>query len=369
MTIIELSKEQEAAIDRVLAWQSTAKGSSVYTLGGYAGCGKTTVLQTILKRMHQNGVTCAVAAFTGKAVSVLRRKGLLQAMTLHRLMYEPEVDEATGKVEFIKKDYLGVDLVIVDEASMVNQKLFDDLLSFSVPILAVGDHGQLEPVGADPGLMKRPDVTLTTIHRQSEGSPILTFAHRVRENQSSIRASVGIPEDGEFELVEKADALQNCHEFDQVLCGFNRTRTKVNKLIRQRLGRTSLLEVGDRVICLRNNADLGVFNGLMGTVTHFRRMDNTVLYVDIEMEDGTKLEYAPISREVLEGTISSKDLFQMDRDILAFDYGYCVTVHKAQGSEWDRVLVLEETSSKLWDSARWRYTAATRAAQHLTWAR
>jgi len=180
MTPITLTDEQELALAAIVAWQSDTFGKNEFRLGGYAGTGKTTILKTLLDRLATK-IPIAVAAFTGKAVHVLQKKGLRQAQTLHSLMYNVETLKG-GACNFTLKTRLDPEpnLIIVDEASMISTELYDDLCSFNIKLLFVGDPGQLEPVGDNPNLMKDCDFTLSKIHRQAEDSPIIVFATRIR---------------------------------------------------------------------------------------------------------------------------------------------------------------------------------------------
>lgn len=364
---VVLSTEQQLAVERVGEWFANEQRTQILTLGGYAGTGKTTVIRTLMDVFASFGSVVAVCAFTGKAVSVLQKKGI-PAVTMHRLMYDPE--EEDGKIKFVRKSFLPCDVVVVDEASMVNQSLLDDLVSFGKPILAVGDHGQLEPVGDDPGLMRNPEIKLEKIHRQAEGSPIIRLAHLLREGKvpSEAQRVLGSDSSGIIDFANWGTATSRLKEFEQIICGFNKTRVMLNQSVRHLHGFKGPLQAGERVICLRNNRDHGVFNGQMGTVEKVRDESEFVVYADILMEDGTHQFHVPLNRDVLEGKIELAKV-PYDRHTLAFTYGYAVTCHKAQGSEWDNVLLVEEVSAKLWDPARWRYTGVTRAAKKLCYVR
>jgi len=186
--MIDLSPDQARALEEIERWRTSS--TKRLTLGGYAGTGKTTLIRELI-----NQHDASVCAFTGKAAFVLQSKGV-EATTMHRLLYRPV--RVGGEVRFVKVQDLPTELVIVDEASMVDKVLMRDLESFPVKVLYVGDHGQLEPVGDDPGLMRDPDIRLEQIHRQASGSPIIQFAHHVREGHAP--RSFG----SEAELLERA---------------------------------------------------------------------------------------------------------------------------------------------------------------------
>jgi exodeoxyribonuclease-5 len=320
----------------------------------------------------------AVATLAGKAASVLRRKGVCQAQTLHSLLYEVKEDRYGNLQFFLRSRLMAPDrqgvghdatMVIVDEASMVDKQLHYDLHKFNLPVLYVGDHGQLEPIGDNPFLMLHPRVRLETIHRQVADNPILRLATAFREGRDtqvwdafnkgwrdpSDRLQLGFATD--YQRFLKPDV--------QVICGFNSTRHDINAHIRISKGiRQHLPEPGDLLICLRNNPGFGVFNGQQAKCLEIVRQDGLVTEMKIEVEDGTVKTLPTLNRQY--GTNQISQFY--NRDICLYDYGYCVTAHKSQGSEWDEVMVIEELANS-WDPRRWRYTVATRARHKLTYLR
>lgn len=261
------------------------------------------------------------------------------------------------KTRFVKVPELDYDLIIVDEASMISARLLDDLESYGKKVLLVGDHGQLEPIGSNPKVMLHPDVRLEQIHRQAAGSSIIKFAHVLREGRNpaqwvgvdreSVHIRPGFPDDPAA--------------FDVVICGFNKTRVRLNRQIREDRGFSGSRPVeGEWVICLRNNHDMGVFNGQRFRVVGVKETAglHTLSLVDEDDAKFKDIPYAPeqFGRESTDLTIN--------RSKCLFDWGYALTAHKSQGSEWDRVAVIEEIGQS-WSAARWRYTASTRAAKEL----
>jgi exodeoxyribonuclease-5 len=357
---IKLSEDQERAIAAVEDWKKS--GRKRLTFGGYAGTGKTTIIKEICRKHRAK-----VCAFTGKAAHVLTTKGV-PASTIHSLIYTPfqfckncekEADQCKCKrpkvvTEFRLQPYLDTKLVIVDEASMVNRDLLRDLESFDVQVLYVGDHGQLEPIGDDPGLMHDPEVKLETIHRQAAGSPIIQFAHHVRRGYAP--KSFG-------EAAELREGLPDgVEDFDAILCGYNKTRCAVNARVRERRGfKGDVPEPGERVICLRNNKEHAVFNGMQATVTKIDA-DAKVPTMHVVDDLGTPFPDLPIDPE----QFGQEKRLDSPFYLTLWDFGYCMTAHKSQGSEWDNVLVLEQIA-RSWSPERWRYTVATRAAKRLTY--
>lgn len=344
-----LTSDQERAVE--MAVRSVKRGSRLFKIGGYAGTGKTTIARTIVDMLPD----AAVCAFTGKAASVLRRKGL-EAQTIHSTIYR--YDEF--RRAFIRKPHIEAQYFLIDEGSMVARNLWDDLQTFGKSILVIGDPGQLEPVGDDPNLMREPDVVLSEIHRQASGSAIIQFAHHVR-NGGSFRSG----EKGDVLIADESCFWNSIGWADQLLCGFNKTRVDANKAVRSERGFTKTIEEGERLIVLQNDMNLGVFNGMMLRVTRVGHVTTDRAVIDAESEDGTEYRSLTVWRLALNNQGWQKGL---DRRRLiggaVVDYGYCTTVHKFQGSEADKVAVLDEQCD-LWNPVRWRYTAITRAADKL----
>jgi exodeoxyribonuclease-5 len=366
---IDFSPDQRTALETVREWMKTHE--QTMTFGGFAGTGKTTLVKEIIR--DQGNV--AIVAFTGKAVSVLRHKGVRQAKTLHSLMYQVAGEDDEGDPIFMRRAALGrrgrgfddyeppPDLVIVDEASMINKRMHEDLEALATKILYVGDHGQLQPIGYDPGLMRDPVIRLEKIHRQAEGSPILRYAHHLREGNDPF--DVAQPnKDSEVQIANRWP--DDLHEFDTVLVGYNGTRHYLNKLIREARGFKGVMpQEGETLICLANNPHFGIFNGLQVIVKDCEPRDKETAWLRFTDFEGFDRQ-VPIYLPQL-GTSEKFQREELIRENLGlFDWGYALTVHKAQGSEWDNVCVIEKIHPG-WGEARWRYTAATRAAKKLTY--
>lgn len=321
------------------------------TLGGYAGTGKTTLIRYLVQFFPDFGV----CAYTGKAANVLRRKGIM-ASTIHSRIYKPYFEDGTVYFD-LTPDPMCTGF-IVDEASMVSQDIYLDLKSFNIPMIFVGDHGQLEPIGSDFNLMRQPMYTLEEIHRNA--GDIAKFANHVRQGYAS-RAFR--PTDGSVQFL-RGVSVQDYLDVDQVICAYNKTRVQVNAQIRQALGHTGLLNEGERVMCLRNNRQQGLFNGMQGIVAKLYVGRRGANYMDFQTEDmlieGIKYDAKQFGQENYELGYSGKDAPN------PFDYAYCITAHKAQGDEWDKILVIEQICRN-WDHRRWAYTAASRPKVLLKW--
>ncbi len=411
--MVELTTEQRSVMDDVLSWYRSSVGTSL-TLGGYAGVGKTTLLGKLQESLDDLTGTftppkIVFASYTGKAVSVLRKKLPTgsEAMTLHRLLYKPrQIDvcsytdepiirlgEGYGKCEPHKNepepcdkkrrvDFTpnlfpldGIDLVVVDEASMVNEKIWADLTRHGVPVLAVGDHGQLPPIKSDFNLMANPMLRLETILRQAADNPIIKMATMARLHGKIPvgdygQSCVKLPPYKRMAVIGKLHPENG----DIALCAMNRTRVDMNdKLRNQMLGvvRGADPMTGDIVICLRNNYEAGVFNGMRGRMvsydSHSSDDDPYAVFkapsamAEVEILDDDYSYRGEISTDQFREQKTKSDL---PRSLGLWDYGYALTVHKAQGSEAERVLVVEERLPHI-DYARWLYTAVTRASRSL----
>lgn len=348
-----LNAEQARAVDAFAEVHRGRRGR--LTLGGYAGTGKTTVIRAIVERYGTKGL--AVCAPTGKAAHVLRSKGVEGACTLHSLIYTPRGTGADGQVRFVRTKGEVPRVVIVDEASMLSVQLVRDLERVVKYVFYVGDHGQLEPVGDDPGLMLAPDIRLEAIHRQAEDSPIITFAHHVRLGHAP--ATFGA--DARVQHGWTADLA----DFDVILVGYNESRRKVNAWVREQRGFSGKLpQVGEQIICLRNSSDYEVWNGMTATV---RTIDTTRCRMTVDTDDGPRANVPFDPAQFGAATVKPYERGRKGQSVpTLWDFGYAITCHRGQGSEFARVAVVEELHSD-WSAARWRYTAATRASQHLRW--
>jgi exodeoxyribonuclease-5 len=360
MNGFQLSGEQTAALHHLLRF-----GKREQSLGGFAGTGKSTVVAELIRRLPD----FRVCAYTGKAADVLRRKGV-EAETIHSRIYRPVevewIDEegnlhrTTHWEKRAPEDFDGAGF-IVDEASMVDRDLYEDLLSYDLPIIFVGDHGQLPPVArSDFNPMLNPDITLETIHRHAGEIP--RFAEFVRKGNPPSewrkhKGCSGTP----VRFVTPAERVAGMEdEADQTIVAFNQMRVELNMDRRARLGfpPDHPPVPGDRVMCLQNNRPLGVFNGQQGHIVAIDP-DRELLVFRAGGAD-FEVPYLPAAFHALE---------RLERDPdgrIPFDYAYAVTCHKSQGDEWNHVFVVEQRC-RHWEHARWVYTAATRARERLTW--
>jgi len=400
-----LSPDQAEALRQIGAWYRS-KSSPYLTLGGYAGTGKTTLIAYLRQKLREfdEDATVAFCAYTGKAARVLQEKLKEQKVprrkdsvsTIHSLIYTATEGlgggfgggsggggfGGAGAPVWTLKDELACDLIIVDEASMVDEAVWRDLLSFGIPVLAVGDHGQLPPVGSSFNLMAEPMIRLERIYRQAEESPIIEVATLaratgvlpVREYGAGVRKlDRAAPETG---LIVQ-EFLDSWRPELLVLCGYNKTRVQLNEAVRAARDVESAEPAsGDQVVCLRNNRRARVYNGMTGRLKYCvpvsARLDPERLWYEAEIElDGEDYGYSGyILREQFGAAEAVKrpPLAPGGQPGDLWDFGYALTVHKAQGSQAERVLVFEERFPRSSDEdwRRWLYTAVTRAELELT---
>lgn len=382
--MIKLSNDQKKCLDSLLSW--CRKNTEFITLGGYAGTGKTTLIAILRQKLalENKNLHVAFCSYTGRAARVLRNKLLEENAllptdsvgTIHSLIYSPVEDEITKEITgWKKKEAIEADLIVVDEASMVDLYIWQDLLSYRIPIIAVGDHGQLPPIRENFNLMQSPDLKLEEIHRQAKENPIIELSIMARESGSIPLATYGrnikkisFDDPQSQELIE--ELLKNYNENTLVLCGYNRTRIKINTFIRNHLGfEGNEPRLGDRVICLRNNHAKGIFNGMLGTVFEIKEKNEEFYSAKIGM-DGEEEIYEGLIYKAQFGSPEpinfTKERYRLKTHDI-FDFGYALTVHKAQGSQAKRVILFEERFGRMNDDEwrRWLYTGITRAEEEL----
>lgn len=381
---MQLSPDQKYALDVLLSWYRQKDKKSYITLGGYAGTGKTTLISILRQQLHKknNKLKVAFVSYTGKGARVLEGKISHSKSkykqdyigTIHSLFYSPIIDPETEEIiGWEGKDTIDIDLIIVDEASMVNQRIWQDMLSYSIPVLAVGDHGQLPPIEGEFNLMQQPDIKLEQIHRQAAGDPIIHVSQIARQT-GQIPVGVfgkGVRKINRYDpdiYNELEDILQGYNSNTLILCGYNFTRIKLNQQIRQNKGiETEIPVIGDRVICLRNNHKKQIFNGMLGTINSISP-ETKDYYAKIEFDDGHFFQGIILAQQFNSKMVynfSSKRKETLEADL--FDYGYALTVHKAQGSEAKKVVLFEERFKQMTDEMwkKWLYTAVTRAQEEL----
>lgn len=383
MPDIQFTEKQSNALQDTYDWfEYESDEQQVFKIFGYAGCGKTTLAVEIANTL---GRRVMAATFMGKAALMMKKKGFQSTSTIHSLIYRVEKQEVevldkntqkpTGerRIEpvFILNDespLLDAKLLIVDEMSMVGEELAKDLLSFNVPILVLGDPGQLPPIkGTGYFVSGQPDIMLTEIHRQALDNPIIRMSMDIRTGKGVKPGNYG-----ESRVIRKASLspeqlMEELVAADQVLCGKNVTRRQFNSQMRSFKGFNLPFQPmeGEKLICLRNNREKGLLNGGMWRVIKPPRFDGEFAGMDLESLDiqDQKVQ-AKVPMEFFKGEEDKIPYKRRKGD--EFDFGDCITGHKSQGSQWPNVFIWNENYCFREDALKWLYTTATRAADKLT---
>jgi exodeoxyribonuclease-5 len=367
---MSFSQQQGQAIQAVRKWLDDPKAPQVFRLFGFAGTGKTTIARELANEVKGS---VHFACFTGKAALVLRKKGCFGASTIHSLIYEP-IRLPGGGVEFeLKEDSAAsaAALLVIDEVSMVGEDIALDLLSFGCKVLVLGDPAQLPPVfGEGFFINATPDFMLTEVHRQAQDNPIIRMSMDVREGRGLTVGQYGssavVPR---FSL--KQSTLQEMLAVsDQVLCGTNRTRQSLNTLIRGQKGligdhNPAMPTVGDRLVCLKNKKDKNLFNGGLFDVLSVANDDSFSQMEVRSLDEDVDTVNIQVPSELFIGSDKKKNWYD-HRLYEEFTYGWSLTVHKSQGSQWDNVTVFDESATFKEHAAKHLYTAITRAAEKVT---
>lgn len=363
---MDFSPQQDHALKAISDWHRAAlrgRGEQLFRLFGYAGTGKTTLARHIAEDINGDVI---FAAFTGKAASVMRDKGCDDASTIHSLIYRSRESKAEEPTFVLNRnsDIRKAKLVIIDECSMVDEELGRDLMSFNVPVLVLGDPAQLPPVkGGGFFTEVEPDIMLTEVHRQAIDNPIIRLSMIAREG-----GALPAGTHGESRVISRREISSDLIlGADQVLVGRNETRRKYNARIRELNGRTSTMPVKEeKLVCLRNNRQKGLLNGSTWTVKLVGERNGDLIGLRVAPDDGTgpSVKVAVLTA-MFEGA-PEEIPWQLRRHTDEFDYGYVLTVHKAQGSQWDDVVLFDESYAFREHRARWLYTAITRAAKRIT---
>ncbi|MDD6996060.1 MAG: AAA family ATPase [Candidatus Borkfalkiaceae bacterium] len=407
-----LTEGQREAEEAITQWFFN-ESRQFFVLSGFAGTGKTFLLAHLVRyALHLNaGEEAAFIAPTGKAAAVLVKNGT-PAGTVHSLIYtldedDFEVDEngeivRSGKPQFVRREKIDekIKLIVVDEASMVDETLLSDILAFGVKCLFCGDRAQLPPVRGENVILSRVDFSLTQIVRQAEDNPILTVAHAVREGEYLSYGNYG----GKVLILPRSSftgerRLQYLLAADQIICGRNATRVALNEEIRAYKGfEGSLPQDGEKLICTLNDWEKpldgrGKFflvNGVIGIAKNVQKQGKGLASMDfypdfvsgfvrVPFDTGIfksgdyRYYYGDRAMEFSDGTFAHEGDFRAlakkkivhDEPVCRFEFAYAITCHKAQGSEFNYVIVFDESWAFGEERRRWLYTAVTRAKDKL----
>ena len=411
---VQLTADQERAKNLIAEWYLNTD-DQVFVLSGYAGTGKTFLIDYIVKKVLclKVGVEAVFVSPTGKAAANLVKNGTL-AGTVHSLIYirnedDFDVDENGEIVEredltFIKKEKIDqkIRLIIIDEASMINEGVLGDLLSYGVKCLFCGDSAQLPPVNGTCPLLENPHYTMKEIVRQAADNPIIQVATMARKGETIPYGNYG-----DKVCVIRKSALSPSErkrlflKADQIICGKNATRNALNAEIRRYKGidKADLLPIdGEKVICTLNNwertLDTGkkfhLVNGIIGRARDVQEQLDDLATMQFQadfLEYGIKVpfdtgiftrgkfrhSYGQRAVSLVDGTVAHEYDYEVLRRLKAvaeepicrFEFAYAITCHKAQGSEFDFVIVFDESRAFGEEQSRWLYTAITRAKDKL----
>jgi exodeoxyribonuclease-5 len=361
---MQWSPQQDAALKAVSDWLRDPDGEQVFRLFGWAGTGKSTLARHLAEGVNK----VCYAAFTGKAALVMRRRGCKGASTIHSLIYVA-VEDKGGEPSFVinhESPAKDADLIVIDEVSMVGEELAHDLLSFDTKVLVLGDPFQLPPVkGTGFFTEAEPDIMLTEIHRQAADNPIIRMSIDVREGDG-----LDYGRYGESLVIRAADVDRDAVlEADQILVGRNATRLTYNDRVRELRGLPAGIPVvGDKLVCLRNNRQKNLLNGQLWMVSEVKRKPHGAISMLLEPEDagGRKASAKVKTHEKFFLGREEEMLWAERKQYDEFYFGYALTVHKAQGSQWDNVYLFDESFAFREHRQRHLYTALTRAVEQIT---
>lgn len=391
---MELNDKQKQGLD--IAVDRYKRKERYTVISGYAGTGKSTLVKFIVAALPNINPDEDViyTSFTGKATQVLQRKGNKNVSTLHKLLFE-SIPKPDGT--FFRKpvEFIPYKIVIVDECSMVPKELLQRLIKYNVHIICLGDPGQLPPINKneDNHLLDHPHIFLDEIMRQEAESEIINLTMDIRAGKLLTRY-----QGKEVQVLNKDELTTGMLLWaDQIICAKNETRIALNNQMRDLLGRSGGPQDGDKVICLKNNWDIYSINDnplVNGTIGYLK--DSFSTYINLPRQitsDGQPKKLDILTANFISDTEEDYGILNMDKQLITtgipgldwktsykmgrnwrfqdkipdqFTYGYAITGWKAQGSEWDNVLVIEEGFPfDKEEHKQFLYTCATRAAKKL----
>jgi exodeoxyribonuclease-5 len=356
-----------------------------------AGTGKTTLVRFIIDALGvDENRDVAYVAYTGKAATVLKEKGCANATTAHKLLYYSKL-MPNGKYFYSPRKVLEYPykVIVVDEVSMLPIEMWNLLLSHKIYVLACGDPAQLSPIDrkADNHVLDNPHIFLNEVMRQAQESEIIRLTMDIRAGKE-IKPFVG----KEVQVLNRKDFVDGMYTWaDQILCATNATRNGINAYVRNKLGFDEEPQKGDKIICLKNhwdimsNYDFALTNGQIGYLSDYTtgslfypksiidkpvkyllanfELENNELYNNLLIDyDNLNLGKRNITPEQEYKIYTNKNLSNLP---IEFAYGYAITVWKAQGSEWDKILAFEENFPYGGEHQKYLYTACTRASDKL----
>lgn len=374
---MKLSYKQNIALESLLHSMFNEKDKG-FVLSGVAGAGKTTITSKAISILNHLGYKCIGLAFTGRAAGVMKSKGISNARTIHSHIYEPILkmiyDPILKRdVEIIdgykKRDFVDGDIFFVDEASQLSKDIVEDLISYGIPIVFIGDKEQLPSMDYSKtgfNIMDVPDIHLTEIHRQAENNPIIALSRDIRET-GYINYNKFV-DNNIIHSVKRRDVkhfIENHKDqLDLIMVGRNKTRQQMNDIFRASKGFTrDEIYHQEQIMCVRNkwleSAKDHIFNGELFNITEILSWSDEIVKVNIA---NSRIS---VGRVELKRHSYMEDEQYTYRDPYQFVNGYAATVFKCQGSEFDMPLYYDEDVSWFVDQRKFRYTGITRAKQKL----
>ena len=392
---MQLTAKQEQGLK--IAIERFKNKEKFTVIGGYAGTGKSTLVKFIINALQQYGVDpeadVCYAAFTGKATQVLQKKGNPNTSTLHKLLYKSIPKQTGGYIRIPKKrGEIEYKVIVVDEVSMAPMTLMKQLFKHGIYLICLGDPFQLPPINPkeDNHLLDNPHIFLDEVMRQAAESEIIRLSMHVREGNPLETFQC---DNQQVQVITKNDVVTGMYEWaDQIICATNNTRININNNMRKLRGFSDAPQENDKVISLSNHWDIfstghaPLTNGSIGYLKEFtvqsiylpKYIYNgslEVMIATVETEDkdiftGLALDYNFLMNN--KKTLSPQQEYKLLKNKrymdppFDFTYGYAITCHKAQGSEWQKLLVFEEKFPfDKEEHRRWLYTAITRASEKL----
>lgn len=376
----KLNEKQKQAVLFALEWYyCKSYDKPLFILSGVAGSGKTTTINSIVTALGLLKENILFCALTGKASSIHRMKGLV-SNTIHKSFYNAKPYK--GNVYFTKKTAIPsfIKLIVIDEFSMISNSMIEDILSFNIPVIGIGDFFQLPPIFEKNDYLteKTSDIFLDEVMRTDDTTGVLTLAMKSR---NKINLIPGIYKNSR--VIDNIDDLKELIKYDKIITWTNKTKKYLNKHIREKLGITEKYPIkNEKLIFLANRydksinyigIDINIMNGIECIVLEDYEIinDNQIRLKlrPIFMNDSDEYFDILCNRKIFDSyeeyLPDTKILMLEDRendyDSVFCDFSYAITCQSSQGSEWLNVLVIDEMPRYRSEYFQWMYTAITRA--------